>query len=314
MHQLDEKGRQILALLDQNARLPISAIAKRTRLNKDVVRYRIAKMEKESIILGYYTLIDTHKLGYFTIRVYFDLVEMRKETLRQFISYLDKDFRAAQIFSIDGAYQLGIITWEPSIYALKGKLKALKEHFDNHINDYEVAFFTEFHNYFRKYLPHVPQTVLSLKEGKAEQIDDIDKKLLLLLSTNARMTSVEISSRLKIPQRTVVYRIKRLEKKKIILGYRANINIASLGYENYFVEVYTSEQSKKSIEQWAEHHPQCIGVDYVLHGADIELEVEVESKRKLLEFINELKEKFVHIKKIRYWSTIEYLKLTYIPN
>ena len=314
MNQIDEKGKQILALLDQNARLPISTIAKKTRLNKDVVHYRVAKMEKEGIILGYYTLIDTHKLGYFTIRVYFDLVGMRKETLRQFISYLDKNFRAAQIFSIDGAYQLGIITWEQSIYTLEGKLKALKEHFGNYINDYEVAFFTEFHNYFRKYLPRVPPTVLSLKEGKAEQIDDIDKKLLLLLSTNARMTSVEISSHLRIPQRTVVYRIKRLEKKKIILGYRANINIASLGYENYFVEVYTSQQSKKSIEQWAQYHPQCIGVDYVLHGTDIELEVEVESKRKLLAFINELKEKFVHIKKIRYWSTIEYLKLTYFPN
>ena len=50
--------------------MPLTEIAKKVGLNKDVVRYRIEKLEKEKVILGYYALIDTHKLGYLTIRIY----------------------------------------------------------------------------------------------------------------------------------------------------------------------------------------------------------------------------------------------------
>jgi len=38
--KLDKKDKQILSILDWNARIPLTQLAKKTRLNKDVVRYR----------------------------------------------------------------------------------------------------------------------------------------------------------------------------------------------------------------------------------------------------------------------------------
>ena len=43
--KLDLKDLKILSLLDQNARLSVIQIAKKLRLNKDVVRYRISNLE-----------------------------------------------------------------------------------------------------------------------------------------------------------------------------------------------------------------------------------------------------------------------------
>jgi DNA-binding Lrp family transcriptional regulator len=51
--------------------------------------------------------------------------------------------------------------------------------------------------------------------------DAIDRELLALLSTNARMSTSEIARRLQLARSTVNERILRLEKSGVIVGYRA---------------------------------------------------------------------------------------------
>jgi DNA-binding Lrp family transcriptional regulator len=50
---MDEKNRQILALLQQNARAPIKTIASKVGLARSSVRERIARMETSGVIRGY---------------------------------------------------------------------------------------------------------------------------------------------------------------------------------------------------------------------------------------------------------------------
>jgi len=50
---MDEKNRQILALLQENARLPIKSIAARVGLARSSVRERIARMEANGVIRAY---------------------------------------------------------------------------------------------------------------------------------------------------------------------------------------------------------------------------------------------------------------------
>ncbi len=50
---MDEKNREILRLLQQNARVPLKTLAGKVGLARSSVRERIARMEAEGIILGY---------------------------------------------------------------------------------------------------------------------------------------------------------------------------------------------------------------------------------------------------------------------
>ena len=50
---MDEKNRQILALLQENARMPIKSIAARVGLARSSVRERIARMEANGVIRAY---------------------------------------------------------------------------------------------------------------------------------------------------------------------------------------------------------------------------------------------------------------------
>lgn len=311
----DIKDQRILSFLDRNARISITQLANKTRLNKDVVRYRINNLEKNKIIAGYYTIINTHRLGYTSYRIYFDFINLTPEREKKLILYLDKEFRAGQIFTIDGPYQLGIITWEKSIYDLEKKLQKLKKEFENYINSLDLSIFTKINHYFKRTLPNSSKDIISLKQEAIINIDELDFKILHLLSKNARMNYVEMSKRLNIPQRTLAYRIKQLEKNKIILCYRTDINISNLGYENFFIEIYTrNNQSLQEIENFAYLSKNCIYTDYIIPGADIEVEMEFQSKQKLLEFIKELKMRFPFIKKVKYWSTLAYIKMEYLPS
>ncbi len=133
------------------------------------------------------------------------------------------------------------------------------------------------------------------------------------LAKNARLSTVQIAQNLKIPQTTVSHKIKMLEKKKIILGYRAEINFIKLGYTNYFLEIYLEDNHNLAqIEAWANTHKNTVWLQKIIGTCDIEVEVEVKDRVELESLLQELRTHFTNIRKIVFWSQ-EYKKLTFLP-
>jgi len=63
MTNLDKIDRQILALLQENARLTIQEIGQRINLSKTPVHERIKRLEREGVIEKYVTVLNKKKLG-----------------------------------------------------------------------------------------------------------------------------------------------------------------------------------------------------------------------------------------------------------
>lgn len=61
-------------------------------------------------------------------------------------------------------------------------------------------------------------------------IDDIDKQLLRLLQTQARMSITELAERVNLSATPCARRIKRLEDANIIMGYYTKTDAQKLGY------------------------------------------------------------------------------------
>lgn len=59
MYNIDHIDKQLISLLRQDARLPISAIAKKIQVSRATVQNRIARLEKKNIITGYTALISS---------------------------------------------------------------------------------------------------------------------------------------------------------------------------------------------------------------------------------------------------------------
>jgi Lrp/AsnC family leucine-responsive transcriptional regulator len=62
----------------------------------------------------------------------------------------------------------------------------------------------------------------------AFSLDDIDFKILGLLQPNSYLSNIELSKKLGMAPSAVLERVKKLEQKKIILGYPTRINPEAL--------------------------------------------------------------------------------------
>lgn len=78
-------------------------------------------------------------------------------------------------------------------------------------------------------------------------INEIDRKILIMLQEDARVSNAEIARRLGMAPSAIFERIKKLEKKGIILGYQAQICPIAMGTSLLaYIFIHTNEPLGKS--------------------------------------------------------------------
>ncbi|MFB9326307.1 Lrp/AsnC family transcriptional regulator [Paenibacillus aurantiacus] len=88
-------------------------------------------------------------------------------------------------------------------------------------------------------------------------MDQIDMKILSILHDNARITVSEISRMIAMSQPAVTERLRRLEEREVITGYRAQISPSKLGkYTTAFV-LFKSNHCKE-FEAFSEAAPEIV--------------------------------------------------------
>jgi Lrp/AsnC family transcriptional regulator, leucine-responsive regulatory protein len=63
MSTIDDKDRQILAIVQRDARLPQAEVGRRVGLSTAAVNERLKKLEQRGIITGYAALVDPERIG-----------------------------------------------------------------------------------------------------------------------------------------------------------------------------------------------------------------------------------------------------------
>ncbi len=85
-------------------------------------------------------------------------------------------------------------------------------------------------------------------EEESSEIDRFDRKILDILSTNGRITVTELAARVGLSKTPCQVRMKRLEQRGFILGYRAVLDPVRLdGGHVAFVEVKLSDTTAASL-------------------------------------------------------------------
>lgn len=100
-------------------------------------------------------------------------------------------------------------------------------------------------------------------ENKNLEIDSLDLRLLSILEEDARQTLSQIAKKLRSSQQVVSYRMKALEKKRVIGGYYSLVDIGRLGYTSYRTLLRLSNLSKEAhtkIIGYLQKHPNVLWV------------------------------------------------------
>jgi DNA-binding Lrp family transcriptional regulator len=315
--KLDLKDRKILAELDSNARQSNSEIAKKVGLNKNTVNYKIKRMTEEGVIEGYYSVIDSSRLGYFSMRVYLKFFRSSKTDEEEMIKWLMENRLVGVVGKFETNYDLVFMAWVKDIYQFRTLWLEFKKKFRKHFWKEKVHIFSRVLHFKRKYILNSKKENFEKVEiiggERIEKFDELDVKILNILAKNARMPLVEISDKLKTPVRTIAFRIKELEKKQIIQGYRVNINLEKIGYEYYKLNFTLDDCSKsQELENFCKGNEKIIFIDETLDELDFEIDVEVKNKKELVDLIEKIKEKFP-VRDLEILTFEKYLKLESIP-
>lgn len=314
---LDLKDRRLLYELDLNSRLSISDIAKRMRLNKNTANFRLNRLIKEGFITGFYPVIDISKLGYFSIRIYFNFFNTKPEKEQEIFQFLTKHPFVAVVAELETLYDVMFSVVVKDIYAFENFWAEFKLKFRKYFYNEKINIFTKVVYLKRKYLA-LKKELISYEEeiiGGNEKVgyDKLDLKILSILVKNCRISALEISEILNIPARTIIYRLKQLEKKKIIQGYRVNLNLERLGYEYYKINFQLNFLgSLNELISFCTSNPNTVFINYTLSDYDFEIDVEIPNKKELNKLIREIKTKH-DIRKFEVLTFKTYHKLESIP-
>ena len=101
---MDNIDRQIISILQQDARTPLKDIAKEVFLSSPSVSARIEKLQNEGIIHGYSAIVDQVKLGYH-IKAFIHLA-MDPVQKPEFYTYIEKCPCILECNCITGLYSM----------------------------------------------------------------------------------------------------------------------------------------------------------------------------------------------------------------
>jgi DNA-binding Lrp family transcriptional regulator len=114
--QISEKDRELLALLSENARMPVAELARRLGLSRTTVQARLERLEGQGVIAGYAVrLSDAYERGLVRAHV---MITIAPKALSQVTAELNAIREVAALYSVNGPYDLIAIIAAPSIAEL----------------------------------------------------------------------------------------------------------------------------------------------------------------------------------------------------
>lgn len=318
MEKLDTKGRKILSELDLNARQTNSEISKKVRLSKKGVEYRISQLTSKGIIQGYYPVVDFLKLGYNYNRVFIKLQYLNDSIKEQIEEYVKKTNNINWAIWFRGTYDLGFGIWTKTATEFKNILIEFVAKFNNYIQDLHPSRVIQLDHYPYRIFQNSDNVLATMKETlNIKNIDEIDKKILLELNKNARLTSTQIAIDINSNYKLVSYRIKRLIDNEILLASRAKINHLALGLIHYKVFAYLNFKNLESIKVLRTYIQSLKQTIYIIDHTEanfLDFEIVVSSVEEFQGILDNISNKFIGlVKEFRYFTFGKTIKIGFLP-
>jgi len=314
MFSLDLIDRRLLVELDKNSRQPVSALAKKVRLSKQAVKQRLEKLEGNKIILNYYAVIDVFKLQRMSARLWIKLQGNYNED--EIVKFALKMPDAGWVLKTDGVYDMAIILWSRDMHDFDKAASRLKFQFGEFLKQIDISFIVRAHHISHRYLTNENALHDFFMEQKFSrfEIDSLDEKILGILAKNSRASLVEMSKELGVSDKTIKYRIKNLEKNKVILGYMVLLDYSKIGYAWHKVflrlQNLTAEKYSKLVS-YLKSKTSVMFVTEAIGVSDLEFEAMLQTTQQFHELMREIRQKFPEIIKEFSWLTVFKIEKVY---
>lgn len=315
---MDLIDKKILCELDLNCRESLSKIAKKLRVGRNVVDYRIKNLEKEGIIKKYICSLNLGFSGFKTYKINFKVRNIKNE--KSFVEYLINHDSIINCIKEEGAFDYSVSIAVKNVRELDEFLMTAKNNFRDVVEDYEVSIIV-YSKIFKlnKLLLNEKKEIPKIEKYSGEEnlieIDEKDKVILKTLAQEANLPIVELARRTKLSIDVVKYRLKNLSSK-LINSFRILINFNKLGYYNYVFLLRIKKATKNEEEKlvsWCAMNAAVLYCSKRIGYNDFAINIAIKNIEELNNFISVLKKEFSEV--IDSYETIlnsDILKLNYV--
>ncbi|MEE2951864.1 transcriptional regulator, AsnC family [Fulvimarina manganoxydans] len=118
--ELTVKDRELLAVLSEDARLPVAALAKRLGVSRSTAQARLERLERIGVIVGYgVRLSDAYASSLVRAQILITLAPKALEKVTEAIGRIEA---VTELHSISGAFDLIAMVASPSITELDRRI------------------------------------------------------------------------------------------------------------------------------------------------------------------------------------------------
>jgi Lrp/AsnC family transcriptional regulator, leucine-responsive regulatory protein len=320
--RLDKKDLRMLYELDYNARMPLSELAKRAGLSVQLARYRLENLMKKGVLRRTMAMIDYHRLGFFTYRIYLSFQNASEKDEAAIVQYFNAHPRTIWVVNCSGRWDMEVMFSARTPVEANSFLREIKKALSEKLKDYSTSPSIVNYHFERTYLSpgaerRKSHPWFSKPELAPMRIGESDFDILKMLNSDARMGALEISRRLGQGYGKVQNRIRHFEQSGLIESYRTFLDLEKIGRTFYKALIRTrgfgdSEEKRLlsfcSQEQDMAYMVECFG------AWDLELEAEVEKESDFRGLLNRFKGEFSEcIQDYEILHVYREHKLNYLP-
>ena len=123
----------------------------------------------------------------------------------------------------------------------------------------------------------------------ADEIDQLDGRLLLMLRENPRIGVIEVARRLGVARGTVQARLSKLEQRGVVIGYGPEVDPGAMGYAiSAFVFIELNQGRLAEAVELLDAVPEVLEADAISGPQDLVCRVAARDTEHLQDIVNRL--------------------------
>ncbi len=313
--KLTKQDRILLHELELNGRQPLSQLAKKLRMSKQSVHYRIQKFVDSGAILSFEAIINFSKLGFIDHEVWIQIGDVDSKKRREFEDFLIKHERVNWLITSGGTFDYAISILAENPVDFFSVFSQILNRYPGFVKSYHLTIGREIQSYPRFHLTSDtdqkrPQRALSEGAPKRHGCDPLDFAILDTLSTNGRISILSLAKKLKSAPNTIRKKMQRLEKEGVIAGYRAVIEPTKIGFQNYELLISVADPSletEREFQTYCQSNPYIRFMLKLIGKWDLDIVFEAENNEHYYEILAEIRRRFGS--RIREFQAVQVFKI-----
>jgi DNA-binding Lrp family transcriptional regulator len=236
---------KVLSYLELKADASMAEAAKALGMKESTVRYQLDKLIDEEIFVGHRAYLNYSRMGLSSFFFMMSVGNQNEEKRREFELWLTEEPEVSWFCELGGDYDYGVSLLAPNPHSTLVFLDKLAEFYPGLLRSKSFCMSISVTTYPRDYLAKSPSPIATLYRGGTEVVplDEVDRKVLGVLSKLSESSNRERALQSGVPVSTFFRRMESLRKKGVISGCQYVVNAERLGIQSYRLQLQTPTRS-----------------------------------------------------------------------